>query len=206
MPVKGSRSAIKRDEILKVATELFLEKGFSGVSVDEIVQRAGGSKTNVYTYFGGKDGLFTAIVARLCEKIVAPLEALDLTALPPKEALHCLAEAFLKVVLARPTLALHRTIVAEALRFPDAARQFFEAAPQTAYRVATNYIRSQQASGALRKGDAEEIAALFIDSLTADFQLRALLGVSKRSVGRGLLSNRIELATDIFLHGLRLRS
>lgn len=202
MPAKGSRSAAKREEILKVATELFLDKGFSGVSVDEIVQRAGGSKTNVYTHFGGKDGLFAAIVDRLCEQIVSPLTELELAPLCPEDALQRLGETFLKVILAPPTLALHRTVVAEAPRFPDAARRFFEAAPQTTYRVATRYIRAQQAEGKIGPGNASEVATLFIDALTADFQLRALLNVGSVPT-RNSRKRRIELASDLFLRGLR---
>ena len=43
------------------ATELFLDKGYEAVSLDDIVNHAGGSKASIYKYFGNKDGLFTAI-------------------------------------------------------------------------------------------------------------------------------------------------
>ncbi len=43
------------------ATELFLEKGYDAVSLDDIVNHAGGSKASIYKYFGNKEGLFTAI-------------------------------------------------------------------------------------------------------------------------------------------------
>ena len=43
------------------ATELFLEKGYDAVSLDDIVNHAGGSKASLYKYFGNKDGLFKAI-------------------------------------------------------------------------------------------------------------------------------------------------
>ncbi|MFT4021409.1 MAG: TetR/AcrR family transcriptional regulator [Acinetobacter sp.] len=43
------------------ATELFFEKGYDAVSLDDIVNHAGGSKASIYKYFGNKDGLFKAI-------------------------------------------------------------------------------------------------------------------------------------------------
>lgn len=51
-----------RERILKTATELFAEKGYSSTSVREIVARAGVSKPVLYYYFQSKEGLFYAIL------------------------------------------------------------------------------------------------------------------------------------------------
>lgn len=47
--------------LLLSANDLFLERGYDAVSLDDIVHHAGGSKASIYKYFGNKDGLFTAI-------------------------------------------------------------------------------------------------------------------------------------------------
>ncbi|NNG82486.1 TetR/AcrR family transcriptional regulator [Acinetobacter sp. ANC 5378] len=47
--------------LLLSANELFLERGYDAVSLDDIVQHAGGSKASIYKFFGNKEGLFTAI-------------------------------------------------------------------------------------------------------------------------------------------------
>lgn len=47
--------------LLLSANALFLERGYDAVSLDDIVQHAGGSKASIYKYFGNKDGLFSAI-------------------------------------------------------------------------------------------------------------------------------------------------
>lgn len=47
--------------LLNTAAELFIEKGYEAVSLDDIVQHAGGSKASIYKFFGSKDGLFKAI-------------------------------------------------------------------------------------------------------------------------------------------------
>ena len=47
--------------LLLSANRLFLEKGYDAVSLDDIVNHAGGSKASIYKYFGNKEGLFTAI-------------------------------------------------------------------------------------------------------------------------------------------------
>jgi len=42
---------IKREKIIKTASNLFLEKGFSYTSIDDIVKVTGGSKRNIYNEF-----------------------------------------------------------------------------------------------------------------------------------------------------------
>lgn len=51
-----------RQRLLETATALFAEKGYSGTSVREIVERAGVSKPVLYYYFKSKEGLFYAIL------------------------------------------------------------------------------------------------------------------------------------------------
>ncbi|EJD6088430.1 TetR/AcrR family transcriptional regulator [Acinetobacter baumannii] len=64
------RGIERRLALLLSATELFLEKGYDAVSLDDIVNHAGGSKTSIYKYFGNKDGLAyllqSAIIAVKC--------------------------------------------------------------------------------------------------------------------------------------------
>lgn len=51
----------RRLALLISANDLFLEHGYDAVSLDDIVNHAGGSKASIYKYFGSKEGLFTAI-------------------------------------------------------------------------------------------------------------------------------------------------
>lgn len=52
-----------RDRLLRAATRLFAEAGFSGTTVDEIVAAARVNKRMVYHYFGDKEGLYHAVLA-----------------------------------------------------------------------------------------------------------------------------------------------
>ena len=55
------RGLERRLALLLSANTLFLERGYDNVSLDDIVQHAGGSKASIYKYFGNKEGLFSAI-------------------------------------------------------------------------------------------------------------------------------------------------
>lgn len=58
----------KKDEIMEVAFELFFLKGYSSVSVNDIIKEAKISKGGFYTYFKSKQEVFVAIVKRSDEK------------------------------------------------------------------------------------------------------------------------------------------
>ncbi|MFW1406241.1 TetR/AcrR family transcriptional regulator, partial [Vibrio parahaemolyticus] len=54
----------KRDHLINEAIELFAEKGFEGTSIRDLATRAGVNIAMVNYYFGSKEKLFEAIVAK----------------------------------------------------------------------------------------------------------------------------------------------
>lgn len=67
-PARNGR-APRRGAILDAATELFAERGFSGVSIQEIASAAHTHKTTVLYHFGTKEALYTAVLDEALEKI-----------------------------------------------------------------------------------------------------------------------------------------
>ncbi|WP_028927000.1 TetR/AcrR family transcriptional regulator [Pseudonocardia acaciae] len=76
----GERVARKRDrriqEILSVAAALFGERGYDGVSLDDIAERLDVTKGSLYYYFASKDELVTAAIEALGNDWIARLERL----------------------------------------------------------------------------------------------------------------------------------
>ncbi len=68
---KGARS------ILKEAEELFANKGFDAVSINEIAKQAGVSKANIFHHFQSKDRLFLEVLKIACNRSA---QALDVSA------------------------------------------------------------------------------------------------------------------------------
>ena len=65
------RGEVRRSQILDAAAQVFLENGYGGATIDLVIERAGASKATVYSFFGGKDGLFAAIVEERAERILS---------------------------------------------------------------------------------------------------------------------------------------
>lgn len=70
---KGVPRPDREEQIVAAAGEVFGEDGFTATSVATVAARAGISKPLIYSYFGSKEGLFTACVhtygAMLAEEI-----------------------------------------------------------------------------------------------------------------------------------------
>ena len=64
-----SRRFRRRDEILRAATDLFSEKGYHEVTMEEIAEEMGVSKGTIYNYFSSKENLYLEILKESFEAI-----------------------------------------------------------------------------------------------------------------------------------------
>lgn len=189
--------------MLAAASALFLERGYAGVSLDDLLQVTGGSKTTVYNYFGSKDGLFEAVILRICEEALVPLRALELQRLPLRDALTKMAVTVLNVLSDPIAVEAYRLAISEAPRHPKAARAYYEAAPVAAARILADYLAERQAAGDLRRdaGEPRRLASLFIDSLVHNLLMQALLGIAP-VVWRDEHDSFVGDAVETFMHGV----
>ena len=60
-----------RERILDAAAELIAERGADGTSLDDVRATTRTSKSQLYHYFGDKQGLVRAVTDRQCERVIA---------------------------------------------------------------------------------------------------------------------------------------
>ena len=104
-----------RQALLRAGAELFSERGFDGVPIDDVALRAGVNKALISYHFGGKRGLYVAIIESAFASMAAKLKALEAEAPSAREALHAFVEAFLQITRERvgfPTLFLREVLSA----------------------------------------------------------------------------------------------
>jgi TetR/AcrR family transcriptional repressor of mexJK operon len=124
-----SRSDRKRKTLLLAATAVFLEKGYDGTSMDDVAARAEVSKPTVYKYFSDKEHLFAEIVRATTDHIddlvllVVETMAADADV---DTGLTVLARRFINALLQPEVLRLRRLVIANADRFPDVGRSWYE--------------------------------------------------------------------------------
>ena len=81
-----------RADLLAVATEVFAESGYSGARVDEIAERTRTTKRMIYYYFGGKEGLYMAVLENAYRGIREAEQRLQVDHVDPVVAIRNLAE------------------------------------------------------------------------------------------------------------------
>jgi TetR/AcrR family transcriptional repressor of mexJK operon len=154
---------------MEAATALFLRDGYRNTSMDQVAADAAVSKQTVYKHFADKEQLFREIVLGVTgnsEAIITDLTSvlrsneID-SAEDLRTVLTDLARRYIDGVLQPNVLALRRLIIAEAERFPDLARTYFDQAPSRAIHVIAEALRAYEERGLLDLGDAELAAAQF---------------------------------------------
>ncbi len=192
-----SLSISKRQTILEEATELFLEQGYNAASMSELLRRVGGSKTTIYTHFGDKAGLFTAIVDELLKETVAFTDSDRLVSLSLRDALEAIALQHLEVVLSDRYIRMIRIVVAEVDRFPEIGEAFYAHGPGLSYKNFETFLKRQVASGDLDIDDTARATDTFFGTLLHREVLARIYGVKTTP-----LRNRkamAEAVTDEFI-------
>jgi TetR/AcrR family transcriptional regulator, mexJK operon transcriptional repressor len=160
----AGRSEQKRRVILDAATEIFLQHGFLGASMDEVAAKAVVSKQTVYKHFASKQALFVAIVSAMTgtagdkiQREIADLGEKD----NPETQLLAYAERQLLVVLTPRLMQLRRLVIGEANRFPALGRALHEGGPGRALAGFASAIARWSDRGLLTVADPQVAASHF---------------------------------------------
>jgi AcrR family transcriptional regulator len=193
----------RRARIVRLAAPLFLKKGYDNVSIDEIIGVVGGSKATIYAWFGGKEGLFEAVVRQKCQAVTVAIDVPRKGGL--EEQLTHIGHSFLAMVLSPPILEFHRLMVSIGRTFPHAGRLFFTSGPVSAYSIVASWIATHQKHGLIADEDPYRLAVLFLDMLIGEHQLGWLTSVP-RAARRAKIDETVRIAVKVFLRGCAART
>jgi len=160
--MRARQLAARREQLIAVAEQLFLQHGFANTSVNAIVREAGGSLATLYAEFGSKEALFESVLSERAarffpEESSAPKQSLD-----AQTELRALATQMLKRMLSDDGLAVYRLAVHEAPRFPALRKALLEVGMPGLLDRTANYLQTLVDRGALkieRSADAMQLAA-----------------------------------------------
>lgn len=189
--------------MLDVAARSFLENGYAGTTMSAIAATLGGSKGTLWSYFPSKEELFGAVIGRVTEAFRAQLTLI----LNPGEGdleatLRRFCREFLLKVTSPEAVALHRLVLAEAGRFPEMGRIFYDSAPFQTQRLLAGYLESAMERGALRRADALTAARQLIGLCMVGLHQQLTMGVMPRADGM-VIREDVEHALDTFLKAYR---
>jgi len=115
------RRSSRREQILEIAVRLFAERGYHGVSMDDIGGAAGVTGPALYHHFAGKESMLVAALTPVSEGLLAGGRERAAAAGDPRAALESLVEFHVAFALSNPAvIALH---LHELDRLPDEPRR-----------------------------------------------------------------------------------
>ncbi len=198
-----SRGEQRRDAFLQAAREIFLEKGYAGTSIDEVVQRTGGSKASVYKYFGSKESLFAAMFTERCKAFLAMLDIPNGISDNLEQTLTLFAERVLSASVNEERVAMLRAITAEASRFPELAQLIYNTGPKHGLGLLAEFLQRHHEAGLIDCPHPDIAAIQFMEMVKGHVQWRSLLGLTPfpEHINR---DDYIKDAVRVFLRGYHI--
>lgn len=198
-PRKGEE-LLSRDRLLDTASSLFLEYGYGNLSLETIAKEARVSMRTIYSQFGGKAGLFGAMIRRCSDQFVTSLSEEHVLASSPDEVLISFAKQFLHGITRPDVVRMRAMLVGESPRFPDLATQFYEQGPQRTLDHLSQFFVRQQQAGYFVATDPYFLAEQFLSALRSERILKLQLGLEP-TPDEAEIDAWVRQAVDLFLHG-----
>jgi AcrR family transcriptional regulator len=196
------RGQTRRAQILDAATKVFVENGYGAATIDLVVSRAGASKATVYSFFGGKEGLFTAIIEERAERILAALPHVGIDQVDVRTTLTEIGRRYMGVAMSPDAIGLYRLILAEGVRFPELVRTFYRIGPERVSERVASLLRAWRRHRLITVDDAYLAAVQFLDAVRGELHLRAVAGVPPDDLADAIERN-VHHAVHIFWNGIR---
>lgn len=163
----------RREKILDAARGVFLEYGYAGASMTDVVEASGVSRATVYQYFGSKEGLMSALIEHTTRRLTLELDAYtEYGSL--EEGLNKIAQKLLAHILSADTLSVFRLIVAESGRKPEWGNQYYRQGPQLFTKQVAHFLTGMLGHGLAQSANPVRLASVFIGMVCGDLHIRCL--------------------------------
>ncbi len=188
--------------MLEAATEVFLEKGYEKASVEEIISRSGGSRRDIYKWFGSKEALFGAVIAYVGSDLSHNSIVLETDTDDVRGALQRFGERYVSTLTSKRVVSLYRVVIGESMRFPALGRVFYDGGPVVAYRQMEAALRVWSERGLIHVTDYAVTARTVVEMIGANVPPIEVL-VDTITPTAEEIARVVHISVDIALHGLR---
>ncbi len=167
---RGNRAPALR----AAARELFLEKGYTGTTMELVSRRAGFSKRTVYLYFKNKDDLLLEVASEGLDRLRVSLEDVDVDSLAYEDAIQTIMERYIRFASDDPQY--FRFIFQEATQAmitnaSEALRERMANLERACLRVPARLVERGIAEGIVPPVDPQDAAIVFWGTVTGIFLL-----------------------------------
>lgn len=148
-PRRPHDSEATREALMGAGLELFAEHGYDGASVEQIAGQAGANKALINYHFGGKAGLYGAILETTFKSMSGDLAALRNGKLPADQALRELILVLGAMMQRRPSLPrmILREILSGGEHMPQDVLPHFISVFETVRGIVARGVRARRFRG-----------------------------------------------------------
>ena len=187
----------RRQAIIDAAHSLFLSKGYTAVSVDEIVRASGGSKSAVYQLFGGKKGLLAAVTESLAARMLSEMNINRTGGMSVRDSLHAMGLKLIRLILSEDAITQYRLAINNLTVDPSLSRLWYTHGPETTFRGFAQYLKKEVSAGRLRIKNCQRAADMFLGMLICKDNIAMSIGEGAPSPKQ--MKQIVSEAVDIFL-------
>jgi len=184
-----------RQRLLKAAAEVFARDGLQGATTREIARVASVNEVTLFRHFSNKNQLLGAVISQAFALQAESLANQQEWTQDLHTDLVHYAQLYNRTLEEHE--ALTRTLIGEARRYPEEARQILREATQPLRERLTAYIQNAQRQGKVR-AEVDPVAAIDI------FTGMLLAGMLRRSVSilEYGAEHYLDSCVDIFVCGI----
>lgn len=155
------RTQKKKDAIIQAALDLFRNKGYTNVSINEIASLSGVSSVSIYNYFGNKEGVIKECARILMQEATQMVNDLLLENISFKEKLL----RAVSICAEKPHQLLEEHFSQEALHDAVFVDLFKESAGEVRSDILQVFIESGKQEGAIDATISTETVMEFLDAV-----------------------------------------
>lgn len=202
---RAADKAARRAALLHTAGQLFLEKGYSKVSLEMIAREAHVAVRTIYVKFGGKAGLLNAVITDGRARFFGGMESMETDPRPMEDILHDFALRFLELISLPTFCSLHRMVVAEARTTPELAETFYQAGPLRTREQLGRFFARPDIRAQLRNDIRPELLPVFLTNCIMGDPITRMLFPAEQTPTMEELRARATEGLDLFLRGVLKR-
>lgn len=204
---KLSKKTQARCEMLyKIGLEMFLERGYEGTSLSEVVKIAGGSLSTIYQQFGNKEDFFEAVFFKGIEEFFGNIEKkiTQATDQSIENFLYQFGREYIEFFCDDNTISLGRVMYGEGYKDNGKlSKLFMSRIANLNKKIFLDYFEANNAKKDLKIDDYETLAEEFCLLIREPEFSNAILGYKTTKMTAKQKEDKIKRTVEFFLHGYK---
>ena len=155
----------------------------------------------IYVKFGGKAGLFNAIITGHKERYFSTMADMETDMRPVEQILADFGFRIIELISKPEATRLHRMVLAEAGSNPELATTFYQVGPGHTREALARFLGRADIKGLFRPGlPPEQLAIHLLNCIMGD-QMSRLLFPPATAPTEADMRAKVALGLDLFFHG-----